>query len=155
MCASSPGKSCKLAEMGGGVSKPRPMNDICIMRYHMYTLTTSLYFTLSWLSQLPEQKAMPSFATPMQETLLSWPERVPTCSPFRLSKTRHAWSSYPANNNLPEIEKSIEVTVCKRSSCAKQLSSLSARKSKRRQLASSEAEPNASPSGKNLYHHRH
>lgn len=55
----------------GGVSKPRPMNDICIMRYHMYTLTTSLYFTLSWLSQLPEQKAMPSFATPMQETLLS------------------------------------------------------------------------------------
>lgn len=49
--------------------------------------------TLSMLSQLPVQRAMPSDETPRQLTRFSWPARTPTRSPLSVSQTLQLKSS--------------------------------------------------------------
>lgn len=49
--------------------------------------------TLSMLSQLPVQSAIPSDETPRQLTRFSWPARTPTRSPFSVSQTLQLKSS--------------------------------------------------------------
>lgn len=102
------------------------------------------------LSQLPVHIAIPSDDTPRQDTLLSCAVNTPTRSALRVSQTLQLKSSYPANNSRPDTEKATEVIPHKMLSCVNWLSSLSARRSKRRQDASSEPVPKASPLGKNL-----
>ena len=109
-----------------------------------------LRLTLRVLSQLPVHSAIPSTLTPRQLTRFSWPVNTPTRSPFRVSQTLQVQSSYPPKRIRPEIENATDVMPHKILSCVKELSSLSALMSNRRQDASSEPVANASPFGKNL-----
>ena len=107
------------------------------------------------LSQLPVHRAIPSTLTPKQLTRFSWPVRTPTRSPLRVSQTLHVQSSYPPNRIRPEIENATDVMPQRMLSCVYELSSRSARISKRRQEASSEPVAKASPLGKNLWIGQH
>jgi len=106
--------------------------------------------TLSVLSQLPVQSAIPSMLTPKQLTRFSWPVKTPTRSPLSVSQTLHVQSSYPPKRMRPEIENATEVIPQRMLSCVKVFNSRSARMSNKRQEASSEPVANASPLGKNL-----
>eukprot|EP00968_Pinguiococcus_pyrenoidosus_P013377 scaffold1220_cov259-Pinguiococcus_pyrenoidosus.AAC.49 len=80
------------------------------------------------VSQLPVHTAIPSGATPRQETRFSWPARRMKESSvssyvFTVSQALHMKSSCPANSSLPELEKATDVIPCTKRSLSKQFTS--------------------------------